>query len=77
MMILAFFAGSNGIVADHLAQQFFAEVQVPEARCFYGFQIAMYVWLYIIRSPYSLRRLIQGEYPRGNLCALREAVHHR
>ena len=40
-MILAFFAASDGIVAENLAQQFLTEVQVPEARCFYGFQIAM------------------------------------
>ena len=40
-MILAFFAASDGIVAENLAQQFMAEVQVPEARCFYGLQIAM------------------------------------
>lgn len=40
-MILAFFAASDGIVAENLAQQFFGEVQVPEARCFYGFQIMM------------------------------------
>ena len=42
-MILAFFAASDGIVAENLAQQFFSEVQVPEARCFYGFQIMMCV----------------------------------
>ena len=48
-MILAFFAASDGIVAENLAQQFFAEVQVPEARCFYGFQIAMYVSFRVIR----------------------------
>ena len=41
--ILAFFAASDGIVAENLAQQFFSEVQVPEARCFYGFQIMMWV----------------------------------
>ena len=40
-MILAFFAASDGIVAENLAQQFFGEVQVPEAWCFYGFQIMM------------------------------------
>ena len=40
-MILAFFAVSDGIVAENLAQQFFSEVQIPEARCFYGFQIMM------------------------------------
>ena len=42
-MVLAFFAASDGIVAENLAQQFFSEVQIPEARCFYGFQIMMYV----------------------------------
>ena len=39
--ILAFFAGSDGIVLENLVQNFYTEVQVPEARCFYGFQIAM------------------------------------
>ena len=44
--ILAFFAASDGIVAENLAQQFFSEVQIPEARCFYGFQIMM--WVHIV-----------------------------
>ena len=39
--ILAFFAASDGIVNENLAQRFYNEVQIPEARCFYGFQIAM------------------------------------
>lgn len=39
--MLAFFAASDGIVSENLNQQFCSEVQVPEARCFYGFQIAM------------------------------------
>ncbi len=39
--ILAFFAASDGIVNENLAQRFMAEVQIPEIRCFYGFQIAM------------------------------------
>ncbi len=39
--VLAFFAASDGIVNENLAQQFFSEVQWPEARCFYGFQMAM------------------------------------
>jgi len=39
--ILAFFAASDGIVLENLAQQFMTDVQIPEARCFYGFQIAM------------------------------------
>ena len=39
--VLAFFAGSDGIVLENLATRFFTEVQIPEARAFYGFQIAM------------------------------------
>ena len=40
-MILAFFSASDGIVLENLAQRFMTEVQVSEARAFYGFQIAM------------------------------------
>jgi len=40
-MILAFFAASDGIVLENLASRFMTEVQVSEARAFYGFQIAM------------------------------------
>ncbi len=40
-MILAFFAASDGIVLENLAQRFMNDVQVSEARAFYGFQIAM------------------------------------
>lgn len=39
--ILAFFAASDGIVNENLASRFSTEVQIPEARCFYGFQIAI------------------------------------
>ena len=39
--VLAFFAASDGIVNENLAQNFATEVQWAEARCFYGFQIAM------------------------------------
>lgn len=39
--VLAFFAASDGIVLENLATQFCSEVQIPEARCFYGFQIAI------------------------------------
>jgi ribonucleoside-diphosphate reductase subunit M2 len=39
--ILAFFAGSDGIVLENLAQRFCNDIQIPEAKCFYGFQIAM------------------------------------
>jgi ribonucleoside-diphosphate reductase beta chain len=39
--VLAFFAASDGIVNENLAINFIREVQIPEARCFYGFQIMM------------------------------------
>ena len=40
-MILAFFAASDGIVLENLATRFMSDVQLSEARAFYGFQIAM------------------------------------
>lgn len=40
-MVLAFFAASDGIVMENLAMRFMKDVQVSEARAFYGFQIAM------------------------------------
>jgi ribonucleoside-diphosphate reductase beta chain len=39
--VLAFFAASDGIVNENLAVNFTNEVQAAEARCFYGFQIAI------------------------------------
>jgi ribonucleoside-diphosphate reductase subunit M2 len=40
-LILAFFAASDGIVLENLAQRFMGDVQISEARAFYSFQIAM------------------------------------
>ena len=40
-MILAFFAASDGIVLENLASRFMSDVQLSEARAFYGFQIAI------------------------------------
>jgi len=40
-MVLAFFAASDGIVLENLGMRFMSEVQLAEARAFYGFQIAM------------------------------------
>jgi ribonucleoside-diphosphate reductase subunit M2 len=40
-LILAFFAASDGIVLENLAQRFMSDVQISEARAFYGFQIAI------------------------------------
>ena len=37
--VLAFFAASDGIVNENLVERFMAEVQLPEARAFYGFQV--------------------------------------
>ncbi len=39
--VLAFFAASDGIVNENLAEHFLSEVQYTEAKFFYGFQIAM------------------------------------
>ncbi|KAH9538751.1 hypothetical protein CY35_15G022700 [Sphagnum magellanicum] len=39
--VLAFFAASYGIVLENLAVRFMKEIQIPEARAFYGFQIAI------------------------------------
>ncbi|KAI4498329.1 hypothetical protein M0802_006508 [Mischocyttarus mexicanus] len=39
--VLAFFAASDGIVNENLVERFSQEVQVTEARCFYGFQVAI------------------------------------
>jgi ribonucleoside-diphosphate reductase beta chain len=39
--VIAFFNNSDGIVNENLAANFFNQVQYPEARCFYGFQLAI------------------------------------
>ena len=49
--VLAFFAASDGIVNENLVERFSNEVQVAEARCFYGFQIMMEN---ILSDSYSL-----------------------
>ena len=40
-MILAFFAGSDGIVIENLGSRFMTEIKISEIRAFYGFQMAM------------------------------------
>jgi len=40
-MVLGFFAASDGIIVENLAVRFMNDVQLAEARAFYGFQIAM------------------------------------
>ena len=39
--VLAFFAGSGGIVMENISDNFINEIDLPEVKCFYGFQIAM------------------------------------
>ena len=65
--VLAFFASSDGIVLENLAARFMNDVQLPEARAFYGFQIAienihseMYSLLLdtYIRDPKERHRLL-------------------
>ena len=68
-MVLAFFAGADGIVIENLANRFCHEVQLPEARSFYAFQIAMetihqemYSLLIdtLIRDPATKKRLFSA-----------------
>ncbi len=40
-IVLGFFAASDGVVVENLGQNMLTEIQSPEARCFYGFQIMM------------------------------------
>ena len=64
--VLAFFAASDGIVNENLLERFSQEVQIPEARCFYGFQIAIEN---IHSEMYSLliQTYIRDEVERGHL----------
>ena len=39
--VLAFFASSDGIVMENLGARFLGDVQIPEARAFYAFQLAI------------------------------------
>jgi len=64
--ILAFFAASDGIVNENLAGRFYNEVAIPEAKAFYGFQIAMEI---IHSEMYSLMidTFIKDTDEKGNL----------
>ena len=67
-MILAFFAASDGIVTENLAVRFMSDVQLAEARAFYGFQIAIEN---IHNEVYSLLidSLIKSEEQKSKLFA--------
>lgn len=63
--VLAFFAASDGIVNENLVERFSQEVQITEARCFYGFQIAMenvHSEMYSILIDSYIRDRDQREY---------------
>ncbi|KAK7037732.1 Ribonucleotide-diphosphate reductase (RNR), small subunit [Paramarasmius palmivorus] len=64
--VLAFFAASDGIVNENLVSRFCNEIQISEARCFYGFQIMMEN---IHSEVYSLliHTLIQEPYEQNRL----------
>ena len=64
--VLAFFASADGIVNENLACKFMNEVQIPEAKCFYAFQIAMES---IHNETYSMliETLIKDQNERINL----------
>ena len=58
--VLAFFAASDGIVNENLVERFMQEVQIPEARCFYGFQVFICKYQILNEQTFSfvsLRRL--------------------
>lgn len=67
--VLAFFSASDGIVNENLVERFSTEVQLPEARCFYGFQImtenvhseiySLLIDTYI-QDPIEKHRLLHG-----------------
>lgn len=71
--VLAFFAASDGIVNENLASRFSTEIQIPEARCFYGFQIAIEN---IHSEMYSLLidTYIQDSYEKHRLLNAMETV---
>ena len=63
--VLAFFAASDGIVNENLLMNFANEVQWAEARCFYGFQMAMEN---IHSETYSLLIDTYGGWANGFVC---------
>ncbi len=73
--VLAFFAASDGIVNENLAANFMNEVQYPEARCFYGFQIMIEN---IHSEAYSLLidTLIEDSHEKEHLFKAIETIPH-
>jgi ribonucleoside-diphosphate reductase subunit M2 len=77
-MILAFFAASDGIVIENLGARFMTEVQLPEARAAYGFQLMMEnihsEWINDKRSSFGTRLLafacVEGIFFSGAFCSI-------
>merc|ERR1712032_777167 len=63
--VLAFFAASDGIVLENLVGKFGNEVQIPEARAFYGFQIAMELISLQGKTNFFEKRV--GEYQKAGV----------
>ena len=63
--VLAFFAASDGIVNENLVERFMQEVQVPEARCFYGFQVSILAFLQENFVKMTLHDLTEKQIFRG------------
>ena len=70
--ILGFFSGADGIVNENLAENFSRQIDIPEIKSFYGFQIAMEN---IHNEVYGLliERLVQDPVRRNQLA---HAIHH-
>lgn len=65
--VLAFFAASDGIVNENLVERFSGEVQIPEARCFYGFQIMMEN-IHLRHIPFSSTHTSRSR-SNGHICS--------
>ena len=76
--VLAFFAASDGIVLENLASRFSTEIQIPEARCFYGFQSMFTLDPISFRSSVTNFRIsCHGKHPFGDVFALNRHLRPR
>lgn len=75
--VLAFFAASDGIVNENLVERFSGEVQAAEARCFYGFQIMMYVVFPLLIIESQSRRVTRPLFGRDRRSGVRRCGAHR
>ncbi len=71
--VLAFFAASDGIVLENLAQRFYTDVQIPEARAFYSFQMAMET-IHSITYSILLDTYVEDQVEKDNLFRAIETI---